>query len=57
MIEQFAQRAKSAGAPVACRTWPDMNHNFHGFGEMMPQSREALAEIGTFVAKHWRPKI
>jgi epsilon-lactone hydrolase len=52
MIEQFAQRAKSAGAPVACRTWPDMNHNFHGFGEMMPQSREALAEIGAFVAKH-----
>jgi hypothetical protein len=39
---------------VTCRTWPDMNHNFHGFSEMMPQSRDALAEIGIFAAAHVR---
>jgi epsilon-lactone hydrolase len=54
MIEQFAVRAKAAGAPVTCRTWPDMNHNFHGFADMTSQSRDALAEIGAFVAIHCR---
>lgn len=52
MIEQFCTRARAAGAPVTYRAFADMNHNFHGFGEMMPQSREALAEIGAFVAEH-----
>jgi monoterpene epsilon-lactone hydrolase len=54
MILQFCTRAKHAGAPVTCRLSPDMNHNFHGFGEMMPQSRDALAEIGAFADKHCR---
>jgi acetyl esterase/lipase len=54
MILQFCARAKHAGAPVTCRVWPDMNHNFHGFGEMMPQSRDALIEIGAFAEKHCR---
>ena len=54
MIQQFAARATRAGVPVMCRTWPDMNHNFHGFGDMIPQSREAFAEIGAFAAAHCR---
>lgn len=52
MVLQFCARAQHAGAPVTCRLWPDMNHNFHGFGEMTPQSRDALIEIGAFAAKH-----
>ena len=52
MVVHFCTRAQNAGAPVTCRVWPDMNHNFHGFGELMPQSRDALAEIGAFAAKH-----
>jgi acetyl esterase/lipase len=54
MIQQFCERATHSGAPVTYRAWPDMNHNFHGFGEMMPQSREALAEIGAFAARYCR---
>jgi epsilon-lactone hydrolase len=54
MIEQFSERAKRAGAPLTCRIWSDMNHNFQGFGEATQQSRDALAEIGAFVAKHCR---
>ena len=46
MIEQFCARATRSGAPVTCRIWPDMNHNFHGFGDLMRQSREALDQIG-----------
>jgi acetyl esterase/lipase len=52
MIEQFFARARKAGAPVTCRIWPDMNHNFHGFGDLMSQSREALDAIGVFAAEH-----
>lgn len=29
-----------------------MNHNFHGFGDLMSQSREALDAIGVFAAEH-----
>jgi acetyl esterase/lipase len=54
MIEEFCGYAARAGAPVTCRIWPDMTHNFHGFGEMMPQSRDALTEIGAFAASHCR---
>jgi acetyl esterase/lipase len=54
MVEQFCTRARHAGAPVTCRIWPDMTHNFHGFGELMPQSRDALREIGAFVTTHSR---
>jgi acetyl esterase/lipase len=54
MIVQFCTRAKRSGAPVRWRVFADMNHNFHGFGEMIPQSRDALAEIGAFVAEHCR---
>jgi acetyl esterase/lipase len=52
MIVQFCIRAKRSGAPVTWRLFADMNHNFHGFGEMMPQSCDALAEIGAFVTEH-----
>lgn len=51
MIVRFCTRAERSGAPVTLRVWPDMNHNFHGFGGMMPQSRDALIEIGAFAAQ------
>ena len=45
-----------AGADISYRRWPDMTHNFHGFGEIVPQSREALNEIGAFIAAHAGPE-
>lgn len=52
MIEQFCARTARSGAPLTMRIWPDMNHNFHGFADLMPQSRDALDAIAAFVAMH-----
>jgi acetyl esterase/lipase len=48
MITTFCAHAQAAGAAVTLRLFADMNHNFHGFGALVPQSREALAELGAF---------
>jgi epsilon-lactone hydrolase len=52
MVQDFVARARVAGADILYRSWPDMNHNFHGFGDMLPQSRLALEQIAAFVASH-----
>lgn len=50
MVRDFATRARTAGADVRCEIWPDMNHNFQGFGDALPQSRQALKQIADYVA-------
>jgi acetyl esterase/lipase len=50
MARGFAERARAAGADVVYESWPDMNHNFHGFGGTLPHSRHALEQIGSYVA-------
>jgi monoterpene epsilon-lactone hydrolase len=52
MVRDFVMRARAAGADVRYETWPDMNHNFHGFGDELMQSRQALKQIADFVASH-----
>jgi monoterpene epsilon-lactone hydrolase len=46
----FVTRARAAGADVTYESWADMNHNFHGFGDTVEESRQALERIGAFVA-------
>jgi acetyl esterase/lipase len=55
MIATFCANAAAAGAPITYRCWEDMTHNFQGFGELVPQSRQALQEIGAFIAAHLQP--
>ena len=50
MIDAFCDLAERAGTDITYRRYPDMTHNFHGFGDLVPQSREALDEIGAFIA-------
>jgi acetyl esterase/lipase len=54
MAQEFCARARAAGADVACESFPGMNHNFHGFGDSLPQSRLALERIASFVAERTR---
>jgi acetyl esterase/lipase len=56
MIEAFCANARRAGADVSYRCFPDMTHDFHGFGDLLPQSREALDDIRTFVAARAAPR-
>jgi monoterpene epsilon-lactone hydrolase len=50
---QVAERAKTAGVDVTLKIWPSMWHVWHATGTWLPESREALAEIGQFVREHF----
>jgi monoterpene epsilon-lactone hydrolase len=52
MVRDFATQARVAGADVHYDSWPEMNHNFHGFGDRLAQSRQALKQIADYVAAH-----
>jgi acetyl esterase/lipase len=52
MIVEFADRAAQQGAEVTLDVWPEMTHDFQAFGDMVPQSREALERIGEVVRQH-----
>ncbi|MBI5933767.1 MAG: alpha/beta hydrolase [Chloroflexi bacterium] len=49
MIRAFADRAQSHNWNVRLDVWQNMNHDFQAFGEMIPESREALARIGQVI--------
>jgi monoterpene epsilon-lactone hydrolase len=49
----LADRARAAGVEVDLTIWTDMIHVFHAFpGELVPESDESLAAIGTFLRSH-----
>lgn len=45
MIREFAARAAEQKADVTLEVWKNMNHDFQSFGDMTPESKEALARI------------
>lgn len=46
--EDFATRARDAGRKVELKVWDGMFHHFQMFTDL-PQSRESIAEIGSFL--------
>ncbi len=46
MIRSFHEKAQAQGANVKLDVWRHMNHDFQAFGELLPESREALMRIG-----------
>jgi acetyl esterase/lipase len=50
MIESFRSRAVHADADIVFQAWPDMNHNFQCFGDLLSESRAALDKITAFVS-------
>jgi len=48
-IEDFAAKAKAAGVDVQLEVWDDMLHVWQTFADMLPEGREALADIGKYV--------
>jgi acetyl esterase/lipase len=47
--EDFVGRAKAAGVDVTFEAWDDMIHVWQTFADMLPEGREAIADIGRFV--------
>jgi epsilon-lactone hydrolase len=42
MIRDFARSLQAQGAPVRLDVWPHMTHEFHAYGNTLPQSRQAI---------------
>lgn len=42
MIRDFAREAKRQGGAVRLDVWEHMTHEFHAYGDLIPESREAL---------------
>jgi acetyl esterase/lipase len=52
--EDFAVRARAAGASVRSEIWPGMIHVFQQFPDDLPEARDAVAIGGSFIASHFR---
>jgi epsilon-lactone hydrolase len=50
MIRDFARLVQAQGGQVRLDVWEHMNHEFHAYGDDLPESREALARIGAAIA-------
>ena len=48
-IEAFAKDAEAAGVDVQLEVWDDMLHVWQTFADMLPEGRQALADIGKYV--------
>lgn len=49
---RFAERAKAAGVDVTLEIWDDMIHVWHSFADLLPEGREAVARVGSYVDEH-----
>ncbi len=46
---RFAERAEAAGVDVELELWDDVFHVWHSFADLLPEARDAIARIGTWV--------
>lgn len=46
---RFAERAEAAGVDVTLQLWDDVFHVWHSFADLVPEARDAIARIGTYV--------
>ncbi|MDX1581784.1 MAG: alpha/beta hydrolase [Alphaproteobacteria bacterium] len=47
-----AEKAKDAGVDVTVEEWDDVFHVWHSLGSHVPESREAVENVGEFLRKH-----
>ena len=52
---RFADKARDAGVDVTLEVWPEMFHVFQAFSAMLPEGREALAQVGAFLRARMDP--
>lgn len=52
---RFAEKAKQAGVAVEIEVWPEMVHVWQAFGDMVPESKDAVEKIGRFLGAHLPP--
>ncbi len=48
---RFAERAQAAGTDVELEVWEDMVHVWHAFADLLPEGRQAIERIGTYLRR------
>lgn len=51
MIQAFYAEAQAQGVNVRLDVWQHMNHDFQAYGELLPQSKDALQRIGQVIGE------
>jgi acetyl esterase/lipase len=46
---RLAENARKAGVEVTLEVWEDMFHVFQAFAAILPEGREAIMKIGSFL--------
>jgi acetyl esterase/lipase len=54
---RLAERAQAAGVEVEFKIWPGMWHVFQTSAATVPEARQSIAEISSFVLNHLRPGV
>ena len=49
---QFAARARKAGVDICFSVWPEMMHDFQLYETFIPEAREAITQIVSFIKEH-----
>jgi monoterpene epsilon-lactone hydrolase len=52
MIQSFYDKAQAQGVNIRLDVWQYMNHDFQAFGDLMPESKEALMRIGHVIEEY-----
>lgn len=52
--KRLAERAQKAGVEVSLEVWDGMWHCFQMLSSILPEAREAIAHIGSFVRRIFR---
>jgi monoterpene epsilon-lactone hydrolase len=53
---RFAEKARAAGVAVELEVWPEMIHVWHAFGDLVPESSDAVKKIAGFLNTHLAPQ-
>jgi acetyl esterase/lipase len=48
---RFAERARGAGVDVTVDLWDDVFHVWQAYADLLPEAREAMARIGTYIGQ------
>jgi acetyl esterase/lipase len=51
---RFADKARAAGIETTLNVWDSMWHVWHLFAWLVPESKRAIREAGTFIQNHWQ---
>jgi acetyl esterase/lipase len=51
--KRIAENAKSAGVDVTLKIYDQMWHAFHLNARLMPEAKNAIEELGSFIRKHF----